>query len=97
MQTDYNRMLFAEFAQTSSNRSASVTATRAWVGGAAWDVTFPDLSAAAGWNTIWPLRPATPFTWTVGALGGAIYQLDANVADGAFFKSASIASVQAVP
>jgi hypothetical protein len=97
LQTDYNRMLFAEFAQTSSNRSASVTATRAWVGGAAWDVTFPDLSAAAGWNTIWPLRPATPFTWTVGALGGAIYQLDANVADGAFFKSASIASVQAVP
>ena len=97
LQTEYNRMLLVDFAQTALNRSASLSATRAWAGGASWDVTFPDLSAAAGWTTSWALQPGTPFTWTVAALGGAIYQLDPTVADGASFRSARINSLQPVP
>jgi hypothetical protein len=97
LQTEYNRMLLVDFAQTALNRSASLSATRAWAGGASWDVTFPDLSTAAGWTTSWALQPGTPFTWTVAALGGAIYQLDPTVADGASFRSARINSLQPVP
>jgi hypothetical protein len=97
LQPEYNRLLFLEYAQTASNRAASVTATRAYLGGASWDVSFPDLSAAGGWNSLWALRPGTPFTFQVGVVGGASVQFDAIVADGATFRSAYINSLQPVP
>ncbi len=97
LQSDYNRLLTTTFEQTALNRSAGVTATRAWAGGAAWDVTFPDLSTAAGWNPSWALQSGTPFTWTVAALGGVIGELDTTIADGAAFRSATTNSTTAVP
>jgi hypothetical protein len=95
--SDSSRMLSIEFAQTSLNRSASLMATGAYTGGGAWDLVFPDLSGAAGWNTSWALQPGTPFRWGVTALGGAALQFDASIADGATYKAASNTSLQAVP
>ena len=96
-ETAYSRLMSVEFAQASQTRTASLLATSGYTGGTRWDFVFPDLSAAAGWNSTWALRPAVPFTWTVTGYGGAIAQFDASIADGATFRIASNSSLQAVP
>ena len=97
VQADYNRILFLDFAQSSLNRTGSVTATTGYTGGTPWDITLPDLSAAAGWQNTWALQPGTPFDWSVGGLGGGVFLLDPTVAAGALFKSASRSSANPVP
>jgi len=73
-QTEYNRLIVALFTQTALNRGVFVQATPGYYGGvpATWDVTMPDLSAAAGGNSAWGLRDGTPIEWSVLAQGGAL-------------------------
>ncbi len=97
VQSDYNRILFLDFAQTALNRTGSVTATTGYTIGAAWDITVPDLSGAAGWQNTWALQPGTAFDWSVGALGGSLFLLDPTLSAGAQFKSASRVSDTPVP
>jgi uncharacterized membrane protein len=93
-QAQYNRLIGADFTQSSNNRSASVTATAAYFSGlpGTWNITLPDLSGAAGWNSNWGLADGTPIDWSVTADGGAISFLDATIADGSVTQSATIES-----
>ncbi len=72
-QPEYNSSVLAFFAQSTLQRSVAVTAEPGYYGGApaTWDVTVPDLSAAAGWNSAWGLQDGTPIDyWGVSAQGG---------------------------
>jgi hypothetical protein len=97
LQSDYNRYLSADFSQTTLNRSTSILVTTGYTAGSAWDLTIPDLSGATGWLSTWGLQNGTAIDWNVTALGGAIYQLDATVADGSTFKSATRSSATPLP
>jgi hypothetical protein len=97
VQSDYSRALFLDFAQSALNRTGSVTATGAYTAGAAWDITVPDLSGAAGWQNTWALQPGTPFDWGISAIGGGVYLLDPTITPGTLFKSATRESSAPVP
>jgi hypothetical protein len=90
-------VLYLDFAQSGLNRTGSVTATTGYTSGAAWDITIPDLSGAAGWQNTWALQPGTPFDWSVAAISGGVFLLDPTVASGTIFRSASRNSVNPVP
>ncbi len=96
-QTEYNRYFTASFAQTSANRTASITATAGYIGSASWDLSIPDLTGATGWTNTWGLLNGTGIDWNVSALGGALYQLDATIADGTTFRSAQRSSAAPLP
>jgi hypothetical protein len=83
-QTEYNREFGAVFVQSTRNGGVLVSATAGYYGGtpATWDVTVPDLSAAAGWNPAWGLQDGTPIDWAVAAQGGASPSLDLSFTDG---------------
>lgn len=68
-----------------------------YTGGGGWDFTVPDLSGVAGWSSIWGLQDGTGISWDVSAQGGAIYFLDASVADGSTFSTASVSSTTPIP
>ena len=86
-QTEYNRAIAAGFFQ--STRIVLVEALAGYYGGvpATWDVTVPDLSAAAGWNSAWGLQEGTPIDWSVLAEGGT-HLPDPNVTDGSTAQDA---------
>ncbi len=96
-QTEYNRLLRANFAQNDVQRLASILVTAGYFGGepATWDVTLPDLSATTGWNSAFGLQDGVAIDWGVNAQGGASRFLDGNPADGSAFQSATSSS--AVP
>jgi hypothetical protein len=93
-QAQYNRFFSASFTQSSLNKDVSLDATAAYFGGTpgTWDVTMPDLSAAAGWNSAWGLQDGTPIDWTVAAEGGASPSFDGTITDGSTSQSASVSS-----
>ena len=90
-QTEYNRVIIALFTQSTLNRGVFVQATPGYYGGvpATWDVTMPDLSAAAGWNSAWGLQDGTPIEWSVLAQGGASLGGDLSATDGSTSQDAS--------
>ena len=68
-QSQYAGGASVDFSQ--STRSATVSATAAYVGGApaTWDLSIPDLSAA-GFDAAWGLRPGTRTDWSFTTFGG---------------------------
>ncbi|MDZ7629877.1 MAG: hypothetical protein U5K74_00615 [Gemmatimonadaceae bacterium] len=103
VQADYARLLFAAFDQVASDRLVSVYASAGFTGGGAWDVTVPALSGTAGWQDTWGLQNGAPIEWFVGAIGGAMPELDATLNEGDQQRSAyrsselPLQSVQARP
>jgi hypothetical protein len=93
-QTEYNRQFDAVFGQSTRNGGVIVGATAGYYGSApvTWDVTVPDLSAAAGWNSAWGLQDGTPIDWSVLAQGGASPWLDLSFTDGSRLQAASKSS-----
>ncbi len=89
-QPEYNRAIVAGFFQSTRNGGVVVQATPGYYGGvpATWDVTMPDLSAAAGWNSAWGLQDGTPIDWSVSARGGALLGLDLSITDGSTSQDA---------
>ena len=91
-QPEYNSSVLAAFAQSTLQRGVTVTVEPGYYGGApaSWDVTMPDLSAAAGWNSAWGLQDGTPIDyWAVSAQGGLTLGL--ATIDGSF-RQAGISS-----
>ena len=80
--------------QSGLNRSASISASAAYFGGApaTWDLVIPDFTGVSGWLPTWGLQDGTGIDWTVTAEGGAILFLDPTIADGATSQSASRSS-----
>lgn len=93
-QTQYNRVVTADYDQSGLNRSASISASAAYFGGApaTWDLVIPDFTGVSGWLPTWGLQDGTGIDWTVTAEGGAILFLDPTIADGATSQSASRSS-----
>jgi hypothetical protein len=74
-----------------STRSATVSATAAYVGGApaTWDLSIPDLSAA-GFDAAWGLRPATRTDWSFTTFGSNFLSVFSGTpADGTTLLTAS--------
>ena len=87
-------MIATVFAQSTLNGAVTVSATAGYYGSApaTWDVTMPDLSAAAGWNSAWGLQDGTPIDWAVLAEGGASPWLDLSFIDGSKSQGATKSS-----
>ncbi len=97
LQTEYGRAFNADFAQASANRTASMFVTTGYTGGGAWDVSLPDVSAAAGWQNTWGLLNGTAIDWSVSVNGGAIFLLDRTVTSGTTFRSALFETATPLP
>jgi hypothetical protein len=72
-QSEYNRFGGVSYSQSPGGnlaRSASVYATSAVAGASGFDLTIPDLSAAAGWDNAWGLQAGTATAYSVFATGG---------------------------
>ena len=72
-QAEYNRGITAAFTQSTPVAIVLVGASAGYYGGApvTWDITVPDLSTAAGWNSAWGLQDGNPIGWFLEASGGS--------------------------
>lgn len=66
---EYNAASLFMYSEQAAQRTATLTATSAWIGGAAATLAMPDLSAVAGWNNAWVPAAAATTTWVVQAIG----------------------------
>jgi hypothetical protein len=88
-QSQYSGGASVDFSQ--STRSATVSATAAYFGGApaTWDLAIPDLSAA-GFDAAWGLRPGTRTDWSFTTYGGNFLSVFSGTpADGTTLLTAS--------
>lgn len=64
--------------------AVTMSATAAWRGNAStWDISVPDFSHTAGWNTAWGLDPSYDLTWFVEAVGGTVREAGDAFGEGA--------------
>jgi hypothetical protein len=66
---EYNAAAILHYADQTNQRTASITATFAWIGGAAATLAMPDLSAVTGWNNDWVPASASTGMWLVQLIG----------------------------
>jgi hypothetical protein len=86
--TEYQQSLLLTY--TAANRSAVVTASFGWLGGAAATLAFPDYAGVTGWQDSWVPATSSTVNWTVSGTGTNI-NTTANVcAEGAQIRSASV-------
>ena len=72
-QSEYNRfggVAYSQGSSASTQRGVSVFATGTYAGTSGFDLTVPDLSAAAGWDNDWGLQVGVPTQYTAFATGG---------------------------
>ena len=69
---EYNGAALLSYADQTNQRTANITASRAWIGGAAATVAMPDLSAAAGWNDAWVPASGSTGMWLVQLIGSTL-------------------------
>ncbi len=73
--TEYSAGVSFDMTQTSTARFATIHTTRDFLGTAgSYDVQFPDLSGAVGWDTQFALRSGAPVNWWVSG-GGPVLDL----------------------
>jgi hypothetical protein len=65
--SDYQQSLTLTYFTT--NRTASVTATFGWLGGATATLAFPDFAGVTGWQDAWMPASSATVTWTVTGTG----------------------------
>jgi hypothetical protein len=71
VQPAYDRLTSMAYQQASTVVSVSMTpGYAALIGG--YDLVVPDLSAVAGFDPQWALRPGTPASWTATRIGGTL-------------------------
>jgi uncharacterized membrane protein len=67
-QAEYNQGAGVAFTQSGgTGRSWTLTTTFGYSGGATYELEVPDLSAVAGFNTLWGLQPAVSTDWSLSA------------------------------
>jgi hypothetical protein len=73
VQTDYNKLFTINYSQTAGGvaRQVNIMATAAGLGGnpTSVDVTIPDFSTVAGFDTNWGLKTGTAVSWQTNASG----------------------------
>ncbi|MGZ8634458.1 MAG: hypothetical protein ACXWZZ_11485, partial [Solirubrobacteraceae bacterium] len=91
-QADYADAMTTTFSQgtASTTRAVAMTALASFLqGGTTWDLTFPDLSAAPGFDVNWMLRAGTATQWTAQAAGGSgITLVGQTPTEGSAFRAA---------
>jgi hypothetical protein len=77
--TEYTSGVSFDVTQTSTARFVTVHASRGFLGaGSGYDVQVPDLSAAIGWDTQFPMRTSVPTNWWVSGGGPVLDFFDAR-------------------
>lgn len=72
-QPDYDQAAVVAYQEGNTTLvSVSMTAAYAAVSGAGYTLIVPDLSAVAGFNPAWALRPGTAVLWTAVGTGGTL-------------------------
>jgi trimeric autotransporter adhesin len=91
-QTSYNRAFSALFTQGGAvTRSVTVSLSAGYLSSGVVDLTIPDLTAAAGFNTSWMLSTGVSTSWTVSSLGWMNPNgiLSTPIVDGALLQAAA--------
>ncbi|MEP6621937.1 MAG: hypothetical protein ABJE47_21620 [bacterium] len=89
-QSDYSNLITSSFAQLSSGvtRNVLIYQTMGHRGAAAaWDVSMPDLSAVAGWDSNWALKSGASTTVSTVTTGYSSTGSLSPTSDGGFVKN----------
>lgn len=72
-QTEYGAEVVGRFVQPATQATSEVAATAGYFGGSPpqWDLTVPDLTAAAGFDPTWGLRAGAATEWEAFATSGS--------------------------
>jgi hypothetical protein len=88
---EYGKLVEVSFTQSSAGRTASITLTEGYLAGAAtYDVTIPDFTGVAGWDSNWGPKAGASTEWEVFTYGftgiglGSLFPVE-----GATFKGAA--------
>jgi hypothetical protein len=106
-QAEYSQGAIIEYDQSNqtsaaSVRTLSIQASAAYFGGnpTTWDLTTPDLSAAAGFLATWGLQSGVPSQYIAGGIGGS-GDINASPTDGTLlsigYRLGNVASSEAPP
>ncbi len=60
------------YSEVLAAKSAIITATNAWLGGTAVDVTMPNFSGLAGWSDAWMPASGAAVEWTASGAGSTL-------------------------
>ena len=87
----YGKLVEIDFTQSTAARSANITLTEGYLAGAAtYDVTIPDFTGVAGWDSNWGPKAGAATEWTVFTYGFTGSGLgSSNPVEGATFKGAA--------
>ena len=88
---EYGKLVEIDFTQSTAARSANITLTEGYLAGAAtYDVTIPDFTGVAGWDSNWGPKAGAATEWTVFTYGFTGIGLGSiNPVEGATFKGAA--------
>lgn len=90
IQSAYDRFYVAQYQQSGNGRINQMLVSRGYLqAGATYDVTIPDLSALAGWQSSFALASGVPVTWTFSAQGWSGGTSLGNIGDGNTVLSAT--------
>jgi hypothetical protein len=68
--SEYNSS--ASFIQTTTNKTVTIIATRAWIGGSSVTLVLPNFSGLPGWNDTWPPASSATGQWTASVAGSTL-------------------------
>jgi len=88
---EYGKLVEVSYTQTSAGRTASITLTEGYLAGAAtYDVTIPDFTGVAGWDSNWGPKAGVATEWEVFTYGFTGIGLGSiSPVEGATFKGAA--------
>ena len=88
-QSEYDAEVVGRFLQPATQATSEVAATAGYFGGAPtqWDLTVPELTAAAGFDPAWGLRTGAATEWEAFATSGA-FLLPLSLDDGETIRTA---------
>lgn len=88
-QSEYGAEFVGRFEQPATLATSEISATAGYIGGSPpqWDLTVPDLTAAAGFDPAWGLRPGAATQWEAFATSGS-FLLPLSLDDGETIRTA---------
>jgi hypothetical protein len=89
-QSEYNSEVVGRFVQQATQATSEVAATAGYFAGSPpeWDLTVPDLTAAAGFDPAWGLRPGAATQWEAFATSGS-FLFPLSIRDGETIRTAA--------
>lgn len=69
---DYNGVISLSYTTGAQSKTATITATPAWIGGNTATLSLPDFDGVAGWNSVWAPASSATGVWTAMATGSTL-------------------------